>query len=109
MIPRTFSWIALMLISSPIWAFTCLGIFHPMGDPQTSPNGILRSLDFLASYWMRNAIPVPPPLLVVGLLISIPLWWKYRLPSALAGSILGTCLLGFWGLIMIVPLLIHVN
>jgi hypothetical protein len=106
---KTLSWLALILIISPIFAFGCLMVLYPVGSPEKSPNALARMLDLQATYWIRNAIPVPPPLLVVGLMLSAFLWWRHGLPSAVAGTVVGVVLLGFWTLIMLVPLLLHVN
>ena len=106
---KRLTWFALVLEISPLIAFGFLAIVHPVGDPQSSPNLLVRLLDFQGTYWMRNAIPVPPPLLVAGLLLSGLLWWRHRFPTALIGTVVGVVLLGFWSLIMIVPLLIHVS
>ena len=106
---KKLSWLALILIVSPIFAFGCLMFLHPVGSPGRSPSALARLLDYQATYWIRNAIPVPPPLLVAGLMLSAFLWWRHGLPSAMAGTLIGIVLLGFWSLIMLVPLLIHVN
>jgi hypothetical protein len=106
---KKLSWFALVLELSPLLAFGFLAIVHPVGDPQSSPKLLVRLLDFQGTYWMRNAILVPPPLLVVGWLLSGLLWWRLRFPTALVGTVLGIVLLGFWSLIMVVPLLVHAN
>ena len=102
-------WFALLLEISPLLAFTFLAIVYPVGDPQNSPSSLVRVLDFQGTYWIRNGIPVPPPLLVVGLLLASSLWWRHRFSTALAGTVVGLVLLGFWSLIMIVPLFVRVN
>lgn len=106
---KALSWLALLLQISPLLAFACLAFLHPVGDPQNSPSAMVRILDFQGTYWIRNAIPLPPPLLVVGALVSVLLWWRHRFPVALTGSVLGIALLGLWGMTMVAPLLIHVN
>ena len=106
---KRFIWLSLILEISPLLTFALLTILHPIGDPQASGNLLIRFLDFQGTYWMRQAIPVPPPLLIAGTCLSIVLWLRYRLTSAMVGVISGIVLLGLWSLIMVVPLLIHVN
>lgn len=106
---RRSGWVALVLEISPLLAFGLLAFLFPLGNPQESHSLLVRVLDFQASYWMRNAIPVPPPLLLAGLLFSVFLWRRHRHPVALCGTVLGLALLGLWCLIMVVPLLVHVN
>ena len=102
-------WIGVLLEVSPLLAFVLLGVLHPIGDPQDSGSLLLRVLDYQGTYWMRHAIPVPPPLLLAGASLLIPLWLRSRSTSALAGAVAGVVLLGLWSLIMVVPLLIHVT
>jgi hypothetical protein len=102
-------WIGLFLEISPVLAFALLALLHPIGDPQESGNLLVRVLDYQGTYWIRHAIPVPPPLLLAGVCLLILLWLRSRLASALAGSIAGIVLLGLWSLIMVVPLFVHVN
>ena len=102
-------WLGVLLEVAPLMAFVLLGVLHPIGDPQDSGNLLVRVLDYQGTYWMRNAIPVPPPLLVVGACLLILLWRRSRSVGALAGAIAGVVLLSLWSLIMIVPLLVHVN
>src|SRR5262245_55138805 len=106
---KKLSWFALILEISPLLAFACLGFLHPVGDPQKSESLLVRALDLQGTYWMRNAIPVPPPLLAIGLLASGFLCWRHRSATALAGAVVGSILLGLWLLIILVPLLVHVN
>ena len=94
---------------SPLLAFALLAILHPVGDPQTSSSLLVRFLDYQGTYWIRHVIPVPPPLLITGTGFSILLWLRYHCASALAGVIVGIVLLGLWSMIMVVPLLVHVN
>ena len=102
-------WVALVLELFPLFAFAALALLHPVGDPQESHSLLIRLLDFQGTYWMRNARPVPPPLLIAGLLISLFLWRRQRSAVVLVGAVVGIGLLGFWSLIMIVPLLVQVN
>lgn len=102
-------WIGVLLEVSPLLAFVLLSVLHPMGDPQDSGSLLVRVLDYQGTYWMRNAIPMPPPLLLSGACLFFLLWLRSRLASALAGAIAGVVLLGLWSLIMVVPLLVHVN
>ena len=106
---RHSGWFALILEFLPLFAFGLLAFLSPVGNPQESQNLLVRVLDFQASYWMRNAIPVPPPLLIAGLLLSAFLWKRHRLPVAQFGMVVGLVFLGLWCLIMLVPLLVHVN
>jgi hypothetical protein len=106
---KTISWFGLILVVSPLLAFGCLVFLHPVGDPQESPNLFIRFLDFQGTYWMRHAIPVPPPLLVAGLLVSVFLVRRFHSKTAWVGTVVGFVLLGLWSLIMVVPLLVHVN
>ena len=106
---KKISWFALILEISPLVSFAVLALLHPVGDPQDSHNLLVRILDFQGTYWMRHAIPVPPPLLIAGLLLSVVLWWRVRFPAARVGTVVGIVLLGLWCLIMVVPLLVHVN
>jgi hypothetical protein len=106
---KTLSWFALVLVISPLLAFGCLAAMHPIGDPQQSGSLLVRLLDLQGTYWIRNGIPVPPPLLVAGLPACGFLWWRTRFPSVLAGTVVGIALLGLWALMMVVPLLVHVN
>jgi hypothetical protein len=106
---KKLSWFALALEITPLLAFGCLGFLHPVGDPQESPSVLVRVLDFQGTYWVRNAIPVPPPLLIAGVLASVLLWWRHRFTSACAGTVVGIALLGLWSIIMVIPLLVQVN
>jgi hypothetical protein len=106
---KKISWFALILEISPLVSFAVLALLHPVGDPQRSHNLLVRILDFQGTYWMRHAIPVPPPLLIAGLLLSAILWWKVGFTAARVGTVVGIILLGLWCFIMIVPLLAHVN
>jgi len=106
---KKISWFALILEISPLLAFGVLAFLHPVGDPQKSHNLLVRILDFQGTYWIRNAIPVPPPLLIAGLLLSVFLWWRFGFTTARVGTVAGILLLGLWCLIMVVPLLVHVN
>ena len=106
---KKISWFVLILEISPLVSFAVLALLHPVGDPQGSHNLLVRVLDFQGTYWMRHAIPVPPPLLIAGLLLSVVLWWRVRFTAARVGTVVGIVLLGLWCLIMVVPLLVHVN
>jgi hypothetical protein len=106
---RKLVWIGLFLEVSPVVAFALLAVLHPVGDPQESGSRLIRLLDYQGTFWIRRGMPVPPPLLLAGVCLLIPLWRRSRSSSALAGSIAGIVLLGLWSLMMIVPLLIHVN
>lgn len=106
---KKFGWFALVVEISPLLAFGVLAVLCPVGDPQKSHNLLVRILDFQGTYWMRNAIPVPPPLLFAGLLLSVLLWRRHHVASARVGAVMGFVLLGLWSLIMVVPLLVHVN
>lgn len=106
---KTISWIGLILVFSPIIAFGVLAFLHPVGDPQESHNLFVRILDFQGTYWIRNGLPVPPPLLIAGLFLSIFLYWRFRITTSVVGIVASILILGLWCLIMIVPLLIHVN
>ena len=79
---KKLSWLALALEIFPLLGFGCLGFLHPIGDPQKSHSLLVRMLDFQGTYWMRNAMPVPPPLLIAGLLLSAFLWWRGRFANA---------------------------
>lgn len=102
-------WIGLFLEVSPVLAFALLAVMHPLGDPQESGNLLVCFLDYQGTFWIRRAIPVPPPLLLAGVCLLVPVWVRSRSAIALAGSLAGIALLGLWSLIMVVPLLIHVN
>jgi len=106
---KKLSCFALILEISPLISFAVLALLHPVGDPQDSRNLLVRILDFQATYWMRHAIPVPPPLLIAGLLLSVVLCWRFRFTAAWVGTVVGIVLFGLWCLIMVVPLLVHVN
>lgn len=103
------SWFALALIVSPLGAVAALAVLHPLGDPQDSASPPVRMLDFQATYWLRHALPVPPPLLVAGLLLALVAWWRARGAPALVACLAGILLLVLWALVMLVPLLVHVN
>ncbi|HNS48819.1 MAG TPA: hypothetical protein PKM61_04755 [bacterium] len=100
---------AVLLEILPLAAFGCLGIFHPAGDPQNSANRLIRLLDFQGTYWIRNGIPLPPPLLIAGLLLSILLWRRRKFAAARTGTWIGIVRLGMWALIMLILWLVHVN
>ena len=102
-------WLALALELSPLLAFCMLAVLHPVGDPQSSHSLFIRLLDYQGTYWMRQGLPVPPPLLVAGLLLSAFSWWRRRAPVAQAGVVVGLVLLALWLAVMAVPLLVHVN
>jgi len=107
---KQLSWLALILEISPLLLFVVLLVVAPVGDPQESSNALIRLLDYLlGTYWIRAGRFVPPPLVAAGFLLSGVLWWRHRFPTAGVGTVLGIVLLGFWCLIMIVPLLAHVN
>jgi len=101
--------LALLLELSPLLAFGCLAVLHPVGDPQASASLLVRLLDYQGTYWLRHGLPVPPPLLVIGFLTSLALWWRDPSGVARIGTRLGLWFLGFWALIAVVPLLVHVN
>jgi|GEM_PF-2538237 len=101
--------LALALEISPLAACYALVLWHPVGDPQKSGSLIVRILDYQLTYWMRNAILLPPPLLLSGLLLSLFLWKSLRLERARVAVGLGIFLMGLWCLVMVVPLLIHVD
>jgi hypothetical protein len=101
--------LVLFLEISPLLAFGLLAVLHPVGDPQESGSLLVRLLDYQGTYWMRNALPVPPPLLVLGAGVAIYAWFRQRSTCALVGMIVGCVLLVLWGLVMLVPLLLHVN
>jgi hypothetical protein len=86
---RKVSWFALILEISPLLALGGLASLYPVGDPQKSHNLLVRILDFQGTYWMRHAIPVPPPLLIAGLLLSVVLWWRFRFTAARVGTVVG--------------------
>jgi hypothetical protein len=106
---KKLAWIAVLLEVSPLLAFALLAVFHPIGDPQKSGDLLVRVLDYQGTYWMRHAIPLPPPLLLAGTGLSVLLWMRSRLTVALAGAIAGMVALALWSLVMIVPLLVHVH
>jgi hypothetical protein len=101
--------IALGLEAVPPVAFAVLAFLHPVGDPQKSGDALVRFLDFQGTYWIREGILVPPPLLVVGFILSAILAWKWQVPIARAGFFGGLILLSCWALIMVVPFMIHVH
>ena len=106
---KTISWVGLILVVSPLLAFGCLSFLHPVGDPQESPSLLIRLLDFQGTYWVRHTIPVPPPVLIAGLLVSVFLLRRFHFKTARVATVVGFVLLGLWSLIMVVPLLVHVN
>jgi hypothetical protein len=106
---KKIGWFALILESSPLVSFAVLALLHPVGDPQESHNLLVQILDFQGTYWLRHAIPVPPPPLLAGLLLSVFLWRRFHFASARVGTVVGIVLFGLWCLIMVVPLLVHVN
>ncbi len=106
---QTLSWLGLILVLSPLGALTLLAVLHPVGDPQRCDSLLLRILDYQGSYWIREAIPVPPPLLSVGVLISVLVRRRHRISVAQAGAIAGAILLSLWAVIMLIPLLFHVH
>lgn len=91
---RKISWLGLILEFSPLLAFGFLAFLHRVGDPQKSPSLLIRILDYQGTYWIRNGIPCPPPLLVAGLLLCLFSWWRFRFPTAMVGTIVGAFLLG---------------
>jgi hypothetical protein len=100
---------ALVSEAAPLVAFAPLAVLHPVGDPQESKDVIVRFLDFQGTYWIRAGILFPPPLLALGFIVSAILAWKGKSEIAHFGSLIGLILLSCWALLMIVPLLIHVN
>jgi hypothetical protein len=106
---KKFAWLGPLLEVSPLFAGILLALLHPLGDPQDSPSFFVRLLDYQGTYWLRNAIPVPPPLLLAGLLVCTLAWWRSGSKIALGGLVAGILMLGFWGLMMLIPLLVHVN
>ncbi len=94
---------------APIAAFALLGILHPIGDRQDSDSLLVRLLDYQGTYWMRHALPLPPPLLLAGTFLLSLVWLRRRTRSARAGAVAGLILLGLWSLVMLLPLLLHVN
>ncbi|MCL5281973.1 MAG: hypothetical protein M1376_18925 [Planctomycetes bacterium] len=98
-----------ILVLAPSAAFALLGILHPMGDPQDSGSLLVPFLDYQGTYWMRHAIPLPPPLLLAGTFLLSLVWLRCRIRSARAGAVAGLILLGLWSLAMLVPLLLRVN
>ncbi len=106
---RRLTWLGWILALAPVAAVALLAILHPTGDPQDSGSLLVRFLDYQGTYWMRHAIPVPPPLLLAGTFLLSLVWLRRRLPSARAGAIAGLMLLGLWSLAMLAPLLVHVN
>jgi len=101
--------VALVLEAVPLVAFAVLAVLHPVGDPQTSKDVIVRFLDFQGTYWVREGILVPPPLLALGFILSAILAWRGKALIARVGFFVGLIFLSFWALMMVVPLLIHVN
>lgn len=73
---RKLVWIGLILEVSPALAFLLLVVLHPVGDPQDSGNMFVRILDYQGAFWIRKAIPVPPPLLFAGVCLLFPIWLK---------------------------------
>ncbi len=106
---RRLTWLGWILVLAPIAAFALLGILHPIGDPQDSGSLLVRFLDYQGTYWMRHALPLPPPLLLAGTLLLSLIWLRRHIRSARAGAVAGLLLLGLWSLVMLVPLLLHVN
>jgi hypothetical protein len=100
---------ALSLEASPLLAFVVLAMLCPVGDPQASHSVLVRLLDFQGTYWMRAGIPVPPPMLIAGLLMSLYLRFRRRAALATWGVVCGGALLFLWLLLMCVPYLCHVN
>ena len=99
----------LLLEVSPFLAFASLAVLHPVGDPQEAGSFLVRLLDYQATYWMRNALPVPPPLLALGTGLALYAWLRWRTTCSRVGLVIGGGLLLLWGLVMLVPLLLHVN
>jgi Na+/proline symporter len=106
---RRLTWLGWILTLAPVAAFALLAILQPMGDPQDSGSLLVRFLDYQGTYWMRHAILLPPPLLLAGAFLLSLAWRRRRTPGARAGAVAGLILLGLWSLVMLVPLLIHVN
>ena len=106
---RRLTWLGWILVLAPIAAFALLGTLHPTGDPQDSGSLLVRFLDYQGTYWMRHALPLPPPLLLAGTFLLSLVWLRHRTRGARAGAIAGLILLGLWSLVMLVPLLLHVN
>ncbi|TXH21802.1 MAG: hypothetical protein E6Q99_09560 [Elusimicrobia bacterium] len=96
-----------LLVLSPALAFVVLAMAHPVGDPQSSASGVVRLLDFLGTYWVRQGVFIPPPLLAVGEAIALGLY--RRTPSARPLAWTGGVFLALWLVLMGIPFLIHVN
>jgi len=106
---KKLTWLGLFLEATPILAFALLAMIHPIGDPQKSGHLFVRILDYQGTFWIRQALPVPPPPLLAGVCLLIPVWLRDRSHLAGGGLLAGGALLGLWTLIMIIPLLVHVN
>lgn len=102
-------WLGIVLEASPLAAFCLLTALQPTGDPQNSSLALVRYLDFLGTYGIRNAVPLPPPLLVIGILLCAWVWRQQGSGLARISTLAGLLLLGLWGLMMAALLLIHVN
>lgn len=95
------------LVLSPLVGFLVLAVLHPVGDPQTADNGLVRCLDFLGTYGVRTGAFWPPPLTVVGTFVAFAI--RKKTPAARGAAWVGAGLLALWGFVMLVPYLIHVN
>ncbi len=96
-----------LLVLSPVLAFGALAVLHPLGDPQESGNNLVRLLDLMGTYWIREGLPVPPPLLAAGEALALGMY--RRTPSARPVAWTGGALLALWLVLMGIPFLIHVN
>lgn len=106
---KALSWLGLILALSPLGALALLAVLPPVDDLQHSGSIPPRILDFQGSYWIREAIPVPPPQLLVGVLISVLVNKRHRSAVAQTGTMVGAILLSLWAAVMLIPLLVHVN
>lgn len=95
------------LVLSPAIGFAALSVWHPVGDPQSSGNALIRGLDFLGTYGVRVGTFWPPPLLTLGTVLAFGIYKKSPLTRPAAW--VGTGLLALWGLVTLVPYLVHVN
>ncbi len=102
--------LSLFLVLLPIFSFIgLLFLAPPVGNPQDSESLVVKLLDYQITYFMREKMPFPPPLPAIGLAISLFLWKRHNIETARIAAHVGLLLLGFWLMISIVPLMIHIG
>lgn len=107
--------IGFVFVMLPLLCFLTIIVFQPIGSPGADSSLLIKTLDFMFSYWIREIHVIPPPLIVLGFICcytQMLLNKKKQIENSSLtrwGFDISRIMLIIWALLTITPLLCHVN